>query len=187
MTITESDIPGAYLIDLEPIRDPRGFFARTFCAKTFADYGMTTTVRQCNLSLNTDRGTLRGMHYQDVPHQEAKLIRCTRGRFYDVCLDLRPDSPMFTQWVGVTLSAENRRALYVPEGCAHGFLTLENDTEIYYQISADYAPAAQRGVRYDDPAFGIEWPGEIRNVKPRDAAYPDFNADVFLGRMKREG
>jgi len=174
MTITETHIPGAYLIDLEPIEDKRGFFARAFCADTFAAYGMTSTVAQCNLSLSTERGTLRGMHYQVAPHQEAKLVRCIRGRFYDVCLDLRPDSPTFTQWVGVELSADNRRALYVPEGCAHGFLTLEDDTEIYYQISAAYAPEAQQGVRYDDPAFGIEWLGPIRNVKARDAEYPDF-------------
>lgn len=179
MIFTETNIPGAYVIDLEPIPDDRGFFARAFCRDEFAAHGLTTEVAQCNLSLSTERGTLRGMHYQVAPHREAKLVRCTRGRFFDVCLDLRPDSPTFTQWTGVELSADNRRALFIPEGCAHGFLTLEDDTEIYYQISAAYAPDAQRGVRYDDPAFGIDWPGEVRTVKARDMAYPDFDAEAF--------
>lgn len=179
MKFTETNIPGAYVLDLEPITDERGFFARTFCKDEFAAHGLTTEIAQCNRSLSTERGTLRGLHYQVAPHQEAKLVHCMRGRFFDVCLDLRPDSPTSTQWTGVELSAENRRALFVPEGCAHGFLTLEDNTEIYYQISASYAPEAQRGVRYDDPAFGIEWPDEIRHIKDRDAQYPDFDPDAF--------
>jgi len=179
MIFSETAVDGAYVIDLEPVQDDRGFFARAFCKDEFATLGLTTKVAQCNLSLSAHRGTLRGMHYQVAPHQEAKLVRCTQGSFYDVCLDLRPDSPTFTQWTGAELSATNRRALFVPEGCAHGFLTLEDDTEIYYQISEAYAPNAQRGVRYDDPAFGIDWPAEVLHIKPRDAEYPDFDPESF--------
>ena len=129
-------------------------------------------VAECSTSFNHARGTLRGMHWQDVPHQEAKLVRCTRGAVWDVCLDLRPGSPTFRRWHGEPLSAENGAALFVPEGCAHGFLTLEDTTEVFYTISAPYVPEAGRGVRYDDPAFGIAWPAEVRVVHPRDAGYP---------------
>jgi dTDP-4-dehydrorhamnose 3,5-epimerase len=170
----ETKLPGAYVIELEPHRDERGFFARTWCQREFEAHGLNPGLVQCNISYNEDRGTLRGMHYQAPPHEEAKLVRCTRGRLYDVIIDLRPDSPAFKQHIGVTLSAENRTMLYVPEGFAHGFLTLDDATEVFYQMSAFYAPEAARGVRWNDPAFGIEWPAPVEHIKDRDQAYADF-------------
>lgn len=174
MIFRETKLPGAYVIDLEPHRDERGFFARAWCQREFEAHGLTPRLVQCNISFNTRRGTLRGMHYQAPPHEEAKLVRCTRGRLYDVIIDLRPDSPAFKQHIGITLSAENRTMLYVPEGFAHGFLTLDDATEVFYQMSAFYAPEAARGVRWDDPAFGIEWPAPVEHIKDRDQAYADF-------------
>ena len=174
MTFEPTAIPGVVVVRPEPFADERGHFARTWDGEAFAAHGLSPVVAQCSASFNEKSGTLRGMHYQAAPHAEAKLVRCTRGRVFDVALDLRPDSPTFKRWFGVELSAESGAALYVPEGCAHGFLTLEDASEVFYMISAPYAPEAARGVRWDDPAFGIEWPARVRAIKDRDAAYPDF-------------
>ncbi len=174
MTFEPTAIPGVVVVRPAPLADERGHFARTWDGEAFAAHGLNPTVAQCSASFNEKRGTLRGMHYQAAPHAEAKLVRCTRGRVFDVALDLRPGSPTFRGWFGVELSADDGAALYVPEGCAHGFLTLEDASEVFYMISAPYAPAASRGVRWDDPAFGIVWPAEVRAIKDRDAAYPDF-------------
>ena len=175
MIFRETEIPGAFAIDLERREDERGFFARAWCADEFAAHGLSTRLVQANLSYNESAGTLRGMHFQRAPHEEAKLIRCTRGSLFDVIVDLRHGSPAFKRWTGVELSAENRRALYVPEGCAHGYQTLEDGTESLYLVSEFYAPDSEGGVRWDDPAFGIEWPdAESRTLSPKDAAWPDF-------------
>ena len=176
MKFTETRLPGAFVIEIEPIEDERGFFARSWCAREFAARGLNACLAQCDISFNTRKGILRGMHYQAKPHEEAKLVRCTRGALYDVALDLRPDSPTYKSWVGVELTAENRKMLYIPEGCAHGFQTLEPETEVFYQMSACYAPGAARGVRWDDPAFGIEWPFAERILSDKDASYPLFTA-----------
>jgi len=172
MLFTETTLAGAYVIAPERQADERGFFARTFCADAFAERGLATDFPQCNISFNAERGTLRGMHYQEPPHAEAKLVRCTMGAIHDVIVDLRPDSPTFTQWVAAELSAENRRMLYIPEGLAHGFLTLTDSSEVFYQISRRYDRASARGVRYDDPAFGIDWPGPIKVISERDRNWP---------------
>jgi dTDP-4-dehydrorhamnose 3,5-epimerase len=175
MRFTPLDIPGAYLIDVEPHRDDRGFFARTWCAREFAEHGLTARLAQCSVSFNEHAGTLRGLHYQAAPHEEAKLVRCTHGAIFDVLVDLRPASPSFKAWVGAELSAGNRRMMYVPEGVAHGFQTLERASEVLYLISEFYAPESARGVRWDDQAFNIAWPAaERRIVSDRDLAYPDF-------------
>jgi dTDP-4-dehydrorhamnose 3,5-epimerase len=173
----ETRVAGSYLVEPERIEDERGFFARTFSSRDFAARGLDDRVEQSSTSFNARRGTLRGMHYQAAPHGEAKLVRCTRGAIYDVAVDLRPDSPSYLRWVGTELSAENGRALFVPEGCAHGFQTLVDGSEVLYQISTAYVPEAARGVRWDDPAFNIDWPPaplEGRTMAPRDAGYPDF-------------
>ena len=175
MIFRETDLPGAYVIDLEPHRDERGFFARAWCQREFEAHGLNPRLVQCNISYNETRGTLRGMHYQAPPHEEAKLVRCTRGRLYDVIIDLRSDSPTYKEHVGIELNDENRTMLYVPEGFAHGFLTLEDNTEVFYQMSAFYAPEVARGVRWDDPAFDIDWPAPVRHIKDRDQRYPDFS------------
>lgn len=176
MIFTETIVSGAFVIDLQPRGDERGFFARTFCRAEFEEHGLNPYVDQCNLSLSVQTGTLRGMHFQLPPHEEAKLVRCTRGALYDVALDLRPDSPSYLRWVGVELSAENHRMLYVPEGCAHGFQTLVADTEAAYQVSAAYAREAERGVRWDDEAFAIEWPDvEKRVISDKDRIWPDYD------------
>ena len=175
MIFRETEIPGAFVIDLERREDERGFFARAWCADEFAAHDLSTRLVQANLSYNQSAGTLRGMHFQRAPHEEAKVIRCTRGSLFDAIVDLRPDSPAFKRWTGVELSAENRRALYVPEGCAHGYQTLEDGTESLYLVSEFYAPDSEGGVRWDDPAFGIEWPeADNRTLSPKDAAWPDF-------------
>ncbi len=174
MRFTETKVAGAYLIEPEPIADERGFFARSFCREEFAAHGLNPAVAQGNVSFNHARGTLRGLHYQAAPYQEAKLIRCTRGAIWDVAVDLRADSPTYLAWAGFELTDQNRAMLYVPEGCAHGFLTLTDGAEVTYQMSAPYAPEASRGVRWDDPAFGIDWPGEVVVINQRDAGYPDL-------------
>jgi dTDP-4-dehydrorhamnose 3,5-epimerase len=173
MRFTETKVAGAFLIEPEPIADERGFFARTWCREEFADHGLTGELAQANISFNHRQGTLRGLHYQAAPHAEAKLVRSTRGAIWDLALDLRRDSPTYLAWFGAELSDANRQMLYVPEGCAHGFLTLTDDAEVAYQMSAPYAPEAARGVRFDDPAFGIEWPGEVVVINQRDRSYPD--------------
>jgi len=170
----ESRIPGAYIIDVEPIADDRGFFARSWCAEEFRDHGLNPALLQCNISFNPKRGTLRGMHYQAPPHQEAKLVRCTRGSIFDVIIDLRPESPTYHSWDAATLTLDNRRMLYVPEGCAHGFQTLEPDTEVFYQMTASHDPASAAGIRWNDPAFRIQWPLPNPIVSTRDGNFPDF-------------
>jgi dTDP-4-dehydrorhamnose 3,5-epimerase len=174
MRFTETKVAGAFLIEPEPIADERGFFARTWCREEFTDHGLTGELAQANISFNHRKGTLRGLHYQAAPHAEAKLVRVTRGAIWDLALDLRRDSPTYLAWFGAELNDANRHMLYVPEGCAHGFLTLTDAAEVAYQMSAPYAAQAARGVRFDDPAFGIEWPGEVVVINERDRTYPDF-------------
>jgi dTDP-4-dehydrorhamnose 3,5-epimerase len=181
MIFTNGSLEGAYIIDLQKHGDSRGFFARTYCQREFAEHGLATDMVQTNMSFSAEQGTLRGLHYQLPPHEEAKLMRCTQGAVYDVTVDVRPDSPTFMQWMGVELTAENRRIVYVPEGCAHGFLTLIDDTEVSYQVSAFYTPGVERGIRFNDPAFAIEWPTELRVVSDKDRSWPDFErSDVAL-------
>jgi dTDP-4-dehydrorhamnose 3,5-epimerase len=172
----ETDVAGAFVVELEPIRDERGWFARTFCTEEFAAKGLETAVAQCNSSFNARAATLRGLHFQAAPHGEAKLVRCTRGAIWDVLVDLRPESPTFRRWAGVELTPENRRMLYSPVGTAHGFITLADATEVLYQMSYRYVPDAARGVRFDDPAFGIDWPLAPDVITERDRGYPDFEA-----------
>jgi dTDP-4-dehydrorhamnose 3,5-epimerase len=168
----ESPLAGAYTIELERLEDERGFFARSFCAEEFAARGLEVVMPQSSVSFNARRGTLRGLHYQAEPHAEDKLVRCTAGAIYDVIVDLRPGSPTARRWFGVELSAANHRSLFIPKGLAHGFLTLHDDTEVLYMISAPYAPGFERGVRWNDPAIGISWPTAPSVVSARDAAYP---------------
>ena len=174
MLFTETGLTGSYLIDIERREDERGFFGRSFCQHEFAARGLKTVIAQCNVSFNRTRGTLRGMHYQRAPREEAKLVRCTRGSLFDVIIDLRPDSPTYCKWFSVELTGENRRMLYVPEGFAHGFQTLLDDTEVFYQMFEFYSPEHACGVRWDDPAFGITWPLRNPILSARDAAYGPF-------------
>jgi dTDP-4-dehydrorhamnose 3,5-epimerase len=171
----ETRLPGAFVIELERREDDRGFFARTFCANEFGDHSLETSLVQANMSWNPRQGTLRGMHFQHPPHAEVKVIRATRGAIYDVIIDLRPESETFKHWIGVELSADNRRALYVPERFAHGFQTLVPDTEVHYLVTEYYTPEAEGGVRWNDPAFGIEWPDpQHAFLSEKDAGWPDF-------------
>lgn len=174
MIFEETKLKGVFEIYLEPRADERGFFARSWCETEFNNHKLNPKLVQCNVSFNSQKGTLRGMHYQDAPHPEAKLIRCTRGALYDVVVDLRRDSATFKAWFGVVLTAEDRNMLYVPEGCAHGFLTLENETEVLYQMSEFYYPELARGVRWNDPTFQIAWPTEVKVISERDRTYPNF-------------
>ena len=174
MIFTETPLKGAFVIEPEPLADARGFFARTWCQREAEQHGLNPRLVQCSVSFNRRRGTLRGLHYQAAPHEEAKLVRCTAGALHDVIVDLRRDSPTFRGHFAAVLSAKNRRMLYVPEGFAHGFQTLEDGTEIFYQMSEFYSPESARGVRWDDPAFGIVWPDADRIINDRDRAYPDF-------------
>lgn len=174
MEFIATSLPGVFEVRIEQHCDERGFFARTWCEREFAAHGLNSKLVQCNMSFNSRRGTLRGMHFQAAPHAEAKLVRCTRGSIYDVVLDLRPESPTRKQWVGITLTTKNRNMAYIPEGCAHGFLTLEEDTEVFYQMSEFYDPESARGVRWNDPAFGIVWPATVEVISQRDAEYLDF-------------
>lgn len=174
MIFEPTPLPGAFVITPERLRDERGFFARTFCRKDFEAHGLNPDVAQCNISLSARRGTLRGMHYQRPPHAETKLLRCTAGAIYDVIIDLRPASPTFRKHFGIRLEPSDDKMLYVPEGFAHGFLTLEDDSSVFYQMSRTYAPSHAAGVRWNDPAFGIAWPLEPTLMAERDRAYPDF-------------
>jgi dTDP-4-dehydrorhamnose 3,5-epimerase len=174
MVFTEAGLSGAFFLDIERHTDERGFFARTWCRREFAAHGLKSEFVQGNISQNRTKGTLRGMHYQAHPHEEAKLVRCTRGAVYDVIIDLRPDSATFLGHVGTVLSDKNHRALYVPEGFAHGFLTLTDDAEVAYEMAQFYEGAAGRGVRWNDPAFGISWPEPVVVISERDRTYPDF-------------
>jgi dTDP-4-dehydrorhamnose 3,5-epimerase len=171
MIFTETKLGGAYLIDLDKHEDERGFFARSWCQDEFEKHGLNPRMVQCNISFNEKLGTLRGLHYQSLPYQEAKLVRCTMGALYDVIVDLRSDSPTFKKWLSVELTAQNRRALYVPEGCAHGFQTLVDNTEVFYQMSEFFHPECARGVRWDDPAFGIVWPISNLIISKKDEEF----------------
>lgn len=174
MHFTELSMTGAFLIEPEPIADARGFFARSFCREEFSVRGLNPVVAQCNFSFNQREGTLRGLHFQKPPHAEAKLVRCTRGSLYDVIVDLRPRSATFLQWQAFELSASNRLMLYVPEGLAHGFVTLEDNTEVFYQMSEEYRPEHAAGVRWNDPAFRIDWPLQNPILSEKDASYDDY-------------
>lgn len=174
MRFAATEIPGVTLVEAEPHVDERGLFARLHCPEAFAAAGHPFAPAQTSLSRNPRAGTLRGLHYQPAPHGETKLVRCTRGRIFDVAVDLRPDSPTRGRWTAAELSAENLAALLIPEGVAHGFLTLEPDSDVLYQISPRYEPGHEAGVRWDDPAFGIVWPQPPALISPRDAAYPDY-------------
>lgn len=175
MKFIETGLKGAYMIETEPISDNRGFFARSWCEQEFRDYGLNPNLVQCNISFNTKKGTLRGMHYQIKPHEEAKLVRCTQGSIYDVIIDIRSESNTFKQWFGVELTAKNHKMLYIPEGFAHGFQTLEDDTEVFYQMSNFYHPECARGIRFDDPSFGIKWIlTEDLIISEKDQNYANF-------------
>ena len=173
MIFTETKLKGSYIIEPDRLEDERGFFARTFCQEEFKAHGLNLQFVQCNISFNKRKGTLRGMHYQITPHEEEKLVRCTMGAVYDVIIDLRPDSPTFTQWVAIELTAENRKILFIPKGIAHGFQTLVDNTEIFYQMSEFYHPESARGVRWNDPLFGIEWPEPPTIISNKDSEYPN--------------
>lgn len=174
MIFTETKLNGAFIIDLDLRADDRGAFARSFCMQEFEQHGLKPSVAQCNLSFNYKAGTLRGMHYQVPPAAETKLVRCTKGAIYDVIIDLRPESPTYMQHVGVELTADNHRALYVPELFAHGYLALSDGAEVCYQVGEFYTPGYERGLRYDDPTFGIEWPMPIAVISEKDAAWTPF-------------
>jgi len=171
---SETKLKGAFLIEPERLEDERGFFARSWSGEEFGARGLSARLAECNISFNRRKGTLRGMHFQAPPRAQTKLVRCTMGAVYDVIVDLRPGSLTFKQWLGAVLSADNRLMLYVPEGFAHGFQTLEDGSEVFYQMSDIYVPEAARGVRWDDPAFGIEWPPGERIIIARDQGYPDY-------------
>ena len=183
MHFLSTDLPGVFVVEMEPREDERGSFARSWCQNEFAAQGLDTRLAQCSISYNTRRGTLRGMHFQTEPYSEVKLVRCTAGGIYDVAVDLRPASPTFRQWTATELTAENRRALYVPFGCAHGFQTLTDGAEILYYMSEFYHAEAASGVRWNDPAFSIEWPIADPFMSERDAGYSDFLVPDFLGSV----
>jgi dTDP-4-dehydrorhamnose 3,5-epimerase len=174
MVFHESSLKGAYVVEPEKQFDTRGFFARIFCEEEFGAHGLNPRIVQCSVSFNTQKGTLRGMHYQIPPHEEAKLVRCTAGAIHDVIIDLRPHSPTLRQWLAVDLTAENRRLLYIPQGFAHGFQTLVDHTEVFYAISDFYHPECARGIRWNDPAFQIPWPLQEVILSERDRTYPDL-------------
>jgi len=174
MTFNETKLSGVFEISLEPMKDERGFFARTWCQQEFEQHGLSSVVTQCSLSFNEKKGTLRGVHFQAAPYPEDKIVRCSQGAIYDVVVDLRPGSSTFKRWIGVYLTAANRRMVYVPKGCGHGLLTLEDQTEVHYQMSENYYPELSRGVRWNDPVFQIEWPDQPAIMSERDRSYPDF-------------
>lgn len=177
MRFIPTPLMGAYVIEPERLEDNRGFFARTWCQKEFANQGLDSNLVQCNISFNNKKGTLRGMHFQVPPFAETKLVRCTQGAIYDVIVDLRSDSPTYLQWTAVELTDKNHKALYVPKGFAHGFQTLEDNTEVFYQMSEFYAPDAARGFRWNDPAFGIQWHEEVSVISDRDRMYESYKSD----------
>jgi len=174
MIFEDTKLAGVVQISVERKSDERGFFARTWCVREFEERGLNPRLVQCSVSFNNQKGTLRGMHFQAVPHAEAKVVRCTRGAIYDVVLDLRPGSQHYKEWTALVLTAEERNMVYVPEGCAHGFLTLADNTEVFYQMSEFYTPGFARGVRWDDPAFKIMWPEAVEVISERDRTYPAF-------------
>lgn len=174
MQFHETKLRGAFEIQLDPRPDERGFFARSWCQKEFEENRLNSRLVQCNVSFTSHKGTLRGIHYQEPPHAEAKVVRCTKGAIYDVVVDLRQESSTYKEWIAVILTAANHNMVYVPEGCAHGFLTLEDETEVFYQMSEYYRPESARGVRWNDPAFQIAWPNKVEVISERDRTYPDF-------------
>ena len=177
MKFTETKVKGAFLIEPEPFVDERGYFNRAFCSREFNEAGLQPNMLQANMAGSRDKGTLRGLHYQVSPHEETKVFRCIKGSIFDVVLDVRPGSETFGAWYGAELTASNRNMLYVPGGCAHGYLTLENDTEVYYLVSEFYNPAAERGIRWNDPKFNIQWPiSENLTLSDKDKAWPDFSS-----------
>lgn len=174
MIFNETKLKGAYVIDIEPIEDERGFFARSWCKNEFEKYGLNSSLVQCNISFNKKRGTLRGMHYQVPPFEEDKIVRCTKEAIYDVIIDLRPESETYNQWISVELTSENRKMIYIPKGFAHGFQTLKDNTEVFYQMSEFYHPECARGLRYNDMGFRIKWPIENKIISEKDKKYGDF-------------
>lgn len=174
MIFIEIKLKGAFIIEPERLEDERGFFARSWCRREFESHGLNPNLVQCNTSFNKKRATLRGMHYQAAPYEEAKLVRCTMGAIYDVIIDLRSDSPTYGQWFGTELTAENRKMIYVPESFAHGSLTLQDNTEVFYQMSEFYVAECSGGIRWNDPAFGIIWPVAVAVISEKDRQYPDF-------------
>jgi dTDP-4-dehydrorhamnose 3,5-epimerase len=176
---TKTPLQSALVVDLDRREDPRGFFARSFCEKEFAEHGLPTRFPQCNISRNVRAGTMRGMHFNAAPHAESKLVRCASGAIYDVIVDLRAGSPTRLEWFGVELSRDNGRALFVPAGFAHGFLTLTDEVDVFYHMGEFFHPEAARGFRWNDPAFAIRWPSTPAVVSERDATYPDFDPDRF--------
>jgi len=184
MIFTPTELRGAYVLDIEPRADARGFFARTWCLRELEAHGLNTIVAQANTAVSPRKGTLRGMHFQEAPYAEVKLVRCTRGAVWDVIVDLRPESSTYRQWLGMELTADNHRMLYVPEGFAHGYQTLSDDTELWYQASQFYAPAAARGVRYDDPALGIRWPLTVTMISDADHGWPLLNHSEMSGKER---
>lgn len=174
MIFKETKLKGAFIIEPERLEDERGLFARTFCQKEFKKYGLNFSIVQCNISFNKKKGTLRGMHYQVAPHEEAKIVSCIRGAIYDVIIDLRKDSPTYCKWFAVKLTVENYKMFYIPKGFAHGFQTLEDDTMVFYQMSEFYHPECAQGARWNDPAFGIEWPVSVKIISEKDLGYKDF-------------
>jgi dTDP-4-dehydrorhamnose 3,5-epimerase len=177
MIFTELELKGAFLVEVKKIEDERGFFGRAWCKNEFIEHGLNANFVQINTSFSKKKGTIRGMHFQVDPYQEAKFIRCTRGRIFDVIIDLRPDSPTFMKWIGNELSADNYRMVYVPGNFAHGFVTLEDNSEVYYPVTEFYTPGAERGLRYNDPAFNIQWPIEITTTSAKDVSHKDFTMD----------
>jgi len=178
MKFTETSLPGVTLVDIEPHVDDRGYFARVWCEKEFRDHGLNPNVVQINTIVSHTKGTLRGVHFQHAPHAEAKYVRCLQGSIFDVAVDLRPDSPTFCQWYGTELKAGDGRMLYVPEGCGHGFQTLEDQTEVVYQATTTFAPDSATGVRYDDPAFNINWPIDVSNLSDADGSWSEFSSEL---------
>jgi len=178
MIFHETHLPGVFIIEPELLTDDRGFFACAWAASEFEQHGLNPALKQCNISFNGRRGTVRGMHFQRKPHEEVKLIRCTHGAIYDVAIDMRPDSTTRYQWLGAELTSDNHRMLYIPEGFAHGYQTLTDETELFYQISEYYHPESAGGVRWDDPAFGIQWPLPVTVIADRDANYPLLKSEA---------
>jgi dTDP-4-dehydrorhamnose 3,5-epimerase len=176
MIFKETNLQGAFVIEPEMLSDERGAFARIFCQKEFEGHGLNPNILQCSISINSKKFTLRGMHFQKSPHAEAKLVRCSRGMIYDVIVDLRPDSLTYMKWIPIEISFENKRMIYIPEGFAHGFQTLEDNTEVIYQMSQFYYPYESGGFRWDDPSFKIKWPTEPLVIAPKDQVFPDFTS-----------
>ncbi|MHA6250226.1 dTDP-4-dehydrorhamnose 3,5-epimerase [Pontibacter sp. CAU 1760] len=185
MIFTETKLKGAFIIDVKRLEDERGFFGRSYCKREMEEHGLNTNMVQANVSYNKKKGTLRGMHMQVSPYEETKLVRCTRGAIYDVIIDMREDSETYKQWIGVELTADNYRMLFVPEGFAHGFITLEDNSDVTYNVTQYYTPGSERGIRWNDPAFNIEWPIEPQVISEKDQAHPDFEASEAASKGKQ--